>query len=63
MEKTMASINAQWGGFGTASLRLFAPFLLLACLTGLVSGPARSQTSPQLPEFNSANAQVPAARP
>jgi pimeloyl-ACP methyl ester carboxylesterase len=51
MEKTMASINPQWRGFDTASLRLFAPFLLLACLTGLVSGPARSQTSPQLPEY------------
>jgi pimeloyl-ACP methyl ester carboxylesterase len=51
MEKTMASINPQWRGFGAASLRLFAPFLLLACLTGLVSGPARSQTSPQLPEY------------
>jgi poly(3-hydroxybutyrate) depolymerase len=29
----------------------FAPLLLLACLTGLVSGPARPQTSPHLPEY------------
>ncbi len=33
------------------SLRFFAPFLLLGCLTGLVSGPARSQTSSELPEY------------
>jgi pimeloyl-ACP methyl ester carboxylesterase len=51
MEKTMASINLQWRGLGTGSRRLFAPFLLLVCLTGLVSGPARSQTNPQLPEY------------
>ncbi|MGA3227884.1 MAG: hypothetical protein ABSC65_29235 [Acidobacteriaceae bacterium] len=59
----MASINPRWRGFGTASLRFFAPFLLLAWLTGLVSGPAWSQTSPQLPEYQFANAQVPGARP
>src|SRR5580658_11159377 len=51
MEKTMASINPQWRGFRTASRRLFAPFLLLACLTGLVSGPAWPQASSHLPEY------------
>lgn len=55
----MVSISSQWRGFRTASLRLFAPFILLVCLTGLVSGPARPQASPlpqgqtglRLPEY------------
>jgi pimeloyl-ACP methyl ester carboxylesterase len=51
MENTVASMNPRWRGFRTAILRLFAPFLLLACLTGWVGGPARPQTSPRLPEY------------
>ena len=50
MEKAMASMNPQWSRVWHRVLRLFAIFLL-ACLTGLVSPSAWSQTSPQLPEY------------
>jgi len=51
MEKTMVFINQQWRGLRTARLYLFAPSLLLVCLTGLVSGPACAQSSTHLPEY------------
>jgi predicted esterase len=51
MEKAMASIVPQNGAFRAASLRLFATSLLLTCMTGLAGVPARSQTTPHLPEY------------